>query len=63
VKGAVHARVDKGKGHCPRRGAGEKEGEETKPAVEADEIHSRSVMLGRTAWGGGKDGSCGGDSG
>ena len=49
VRGAaVHARVDKGKGALPKakKAPGEGESEEAKPAAEAEEIHSRSVMLG-----------------
>jgi CRISPR-associated protein Cas1 len=49
VRGAaVHARVDKGKGALPKAKStpGEGESEEAKPAAEAEEIHSRSVMLG-----------------
>jgi CRISPR-associated protein Cas1 len=49
VRGAaVHARVDKGKGALPKAKSvpGDGESAEAKPAVEAEEIHSRSVMLG-----------------
>jgi CRISPR-associated protein Cas1 len=53
VKGAaVHARVDKGRGSMPEAKKTSKDespdasGSESKPAADADEIHSRSVMLG-----------------
>jgi CRISPR-associated protein Cas1 len=49
VKGAVvHARVDKGKGALPQSGESSSatESEETKSSADAEEIHSRSVMLG-----------------
>ena len=51
VRGAtVHARVDKGKGALPKakKTAGEGGGEEATAVAtaEAEEIHSRSVMLG-----------------
>jgi CRISPR-associated protein Cas1 len=51
VKGAaVHARVDKGSGAMPKAKAGAKSEDddegEGKPAVDGEEIHSRSVMLG-----------------
>jgi CRISPR-associated protein Cas1 len=49
VRGAaVHARVDKGKGALPKakKAPGEGESQEATAAAEAEEIHSRSVMLG-----------------
>jgi CRISPR-associated protein Cas1 len=47
VKGAaVHARVDKGKGALPQAASASGAGDEAKPVVDGDEIHSRSVMLG-----------------
>ncbi len=52
VRGEVlHARVDKGSGAMPKAKSasddtGGAERKETKPSAEADEIHSRSVMLG-----------------
>jgi len=52
VKGAtVHARVDKGRGSMPEaktpsKDEGAEDKDEGKPAIDGDEIHSRSVMLG-----------------